>query len=86
MERFTCKDSNGQYILSAPDTAQLAIGRLAAFENMYETLLAEQAHVLRKLEELRRQNKTKSVTFQQLLGEKLQLANIISRFSLYDIC
>lgn len=85
MERLTTKTGSGQYALSAPDTEQLAINRLAAFENMYEALLAEQARVLDKLEELRKQNKAKSVTFQQLLGQKLQLANSISRFRLYDI-
>ncbi|HIU49115.1 MAG TPA: hypothetical protein IAB04_07095 [Candidatus Avimonoglobus intestinipullorum] len=85
MDRLTTKNSSGQYILSAAGTEQAALQKLAAFENMYDALLAEQDRVLCKIEALRAQNKTKSVTFQQLLAEKLQLATIISRFKLWEI-
>ncbi|MDO4491675.1 MAG: hypothetical protein Q4B85_11475 [Lachnospiraceae bacterium] len=59
--------------------------RLEQFEKMLQAILAEYDATVAKMEKLKAENKTKSVTYKQLMGTKLNLQNIISRYEIYDL-
>lgn len=48
-----------------------AIEKLAKFENLYDHLIARQSSIPKELETLRNAGKNKTVTFKELLAEKL---------------
>lgn len=48
-----------------------AIDRLARFEDAYDEVVADQERVTAELERLRREGRTKTVRFRELLGRKL---------------
>lgn len=79
MERYTIKTENGY---TAADTEK-AVRRLACFENMYASLENELSDTVSKMEKLKSEGKTKSVTYKQLFANKLTLMNIISRIEVY---
>lgn len=58
--RFDDKDYYGE-----------AIQKLAIFENLYEYLIDSQTSIPKELETLRNQGKSKTVTFKELLTQKL---------------
>lgn len=72
------KPANGAY-------AGKAIDRLARFENFYENLKSNQEEVIRKMEPLRKEGKTETVTFRRLMAEKIMNENLISRLGIYGI-
>ena len=78
MERMTQKTENG-YEIRNDVSLNDAVERLAAFENMYEVLLIEAERAEKKIDQLREQDKTKTVAFRQLFGEKLKLSEMINR-------
>ena len=82
MERLTEKGADGWRLVGGADEAT---AKLAAYEEMQQALLAEREAAIARLERLRAEGKTKSVTFQQLLSEKLMLTNLIERFSLWGL-
>ncbi|NCC76241.1 MAG: hypothetical protein EOM08_07400 [Clostridia bacterium] len=57
-----------------------AIDRLARFENAYDSLRARQETIATDLEQLRSQGRTHSVSFKQLLAEKLMNQSILVLF------
>ena len=76
--------------LTAPGGALLpgaapeeALRRLAQYEDLQDSLEAQLASVLNKLEALRASDRTRSATYQQLLAQKLQLKDLLSRISLF---
>lgn len=83
MERLTEKTPEGGWRLVGATEA--AARKLAAFEEMQQAVRAERDEVCGRLERLRAEGKTKSVTFQQLLSEKLLLTNLIDRFGLWGL-
>ncbi len=54
-----------------------AIVRLAMYENFHEDLLREQEVLLKKLEGLRAEGKTRTVTFKQLVAAKLTNSHVL---------
>jgi hypothetical protein len=85
MERYTVK-SNDTYMISSEHYNE-AINKLGAFENVIEELLLKQEEISKELKALRSEEKTKSVRFRQLLGNKLTnsaLVTIFERHGLID--
>lgn len=92
MERYTQKMENEKYkvtgeVLQQEEEGYVgeAVERLARFEDAYEALEANYTATEEKLEWLRSQGKVKSVTFQQLLGRKMNYENLISLFEIHGI-
>ena len=59
--------------------------RLDAFERMLADLQARLAATEERMQALRAQGKEKSVTFRQLMGEKLQLQAMLELYKMYDL-
>ena len=59
--------------------------RLEAFERMLADLQARLAATEERMQALRAQGKEKSVTFRQLMGEKLQLQAMLELYRVYRL-
>ena len=59
--------------------------RLEAFERMLADLKARLAATEERMQALRAQGREKSVTFRQLMGEKLQLQAMLELYKMYDL-
>ena len=57
-----------------------AVDRLASFENAFEALKERQIKIATEMEALRTQGKTSTVSFRQLLAEKLLNQSILVLF------
>lgn len=55
------------------------------FEKMLQDTLEEYDATVSKMEKLKVENKTKTVTYKQLMAKKLTLQNIISRYKVYGL-
>ena len=55
------------------------------FEEMLKSVLREYDTTVQKLEQLKAANKTKTATYRQLLGDKLMLQNILTRYKIYGL-
>lgn len=55
------------------------------FEAMLRAVQREYDDTLRKMETLKGEGKTKTVTYKQLLGDKLMLQNILTRYQIYGL-
>lgn len=55
------------------------------FEQMLQAVQQEYADTLGKLETLKAEGKTKTATYRQLLGDKLMLQNILTRYRVYGL-
>lgn len=55
------------------------------FERMLQAVQEEYADTVRKMEKLKAENKSKTVTFKQLLSTKLTLRNILSRYRVFGL-
>ena len=55
------------------------------FEKMLQPTLDEYSITVNKMEKLKAENKTKTVTYKQLMATKLTLQNIISRYEIYGL-
>ena len=84
MERFT-KQVDGSYIHAEGRSMNEIIQKLAKYENMYEALCTEQSKIIKEMENLRLTGKSKTVTYQQLMANKLMVMNLISRFEIYGL-
>lgn len=62
-----------------------SLKRLAAFEKAYEALKAEVSSTGEKMEALKKQGKTNSVTFKQLLAKKVNAENTLKMLEIYGI-
>ena len=60
-------------------------GREEKFEEMLKSVLREYDTTVQKLEQLKAANKTKTATYRQLLGDKLMLQNILTRYKIYGL-
>lgn len=92
MERLTKKLNKDYYVAGGAVLRQEgdsfggeAINRLAGFENMYEDLVLKQGEIAKELEKLRLEDKTHSVKFKQLLGNKLLNNEILILLKQYGI-
>lgn len=55
------------------------------FEKMLRDILEEYDATVSKMEKLKDENKTKTVTYKQLMAKKHTLQNIISRYKVYGL-
>lgn len=59
--------------------------RLDAFENMLKNVKDRYADTTEKMEKLKAEGKVKSVTYNQLMAEKLTLQKMLSMYEIYGI-
>ena len=55
------------------------------FEKMLQAIQKEYNDTVSKMEKLRVDNKTKTVTYKQLMGTKVTLQNMLSRYEIYGL-
>ena len=55
------------------------------FEKMLNAVLEQYEDTVSKMEKLKAEDKTKTVTYKQLMTSKLSLGNIIALYKLYGI-
>lgn len=90
MERYTKKsDSKGIYVteginglIEGEGYYGDAIERLAKFENLNEHLINRQKMIPVELESLRNSGKSKTVTFKELLSEKMVNEMILTKLEI----
>ncbi|MGE5380589.1 MAG: hypothetical protein ACM3NT_05920 [Methylocystaceae bacterium] len=85
MERFTVKLADGTYAAADGCSSDEIVQKLAKFENMYDTLCREHDKVIADMEKLRLAGKSKTVTYKQLLANKMMIMELISRFDIYGL-
>ena len=59
--------------------------RLAAFEKMLAAVQANYASTVSKMVQLKAAGKEKSATYRQLMGNKLELQNMLSMYQIYGL-
>ena len=55
------------------------------FEKMLQAIQNEYNDTVNKMEKLRAEDKTKTVTYKQLMGTKVTLQNMLSRYEIYGL-
>ena len=86
MERLTQRDGQGRYSLpEGVGDLQDVIDRLGRFEDFWDKLSADQAEIIRQMEALRQQEKTKTVQFRELMGKKMMNSSLFARFRFYGL-
>ena len=55
------------------------------FEKMLQGVQEEYDVTIRKMEKLKTEGKTKTVTYRQLMSTKLTLQNMLSRYEIYGL-
>ncbi len=55
------------------------------FEKMLQAVQQEYGNVSEKLETLKAEGKTKTVTYRQMTGRKLTLQNMLSMYQIYGL-
>ena len=55
------------------------------FEAMLQSVQREYETTLQKMEKLKGECKEKTATYRQLMGDKLMLQNILSRYKIYGL-
>ena len=91
MKRLTVKTPEG-WVIPREELVPLdggmggpAARRLAAFEEMDQRLLDQQEELAARLEGLRREGKTKTVQFRELMGKKLMNIQTLSLLQAYGL-
>lgn len=59
--------------------------RLNKFEQMLEDINTQYSNVTAKLEKLKKENKSKTATFKQLLATKMQYKNMLILYKSYEL-
>ena len=59
--------------------------RQEQFEKMLQAVQEQYAATVERLAVLKEQDKTKTATYRQLLGDKLMLQNILSLYKIYGL-
>ena len=59
--------------------------RQEKFEKMLQAVQEQYATTVERLAVLKEQDKTKTATYRQLLGDKLMLQNILSLYKIYGL-
>lgn len=59
--------------------------RLEAFEKMLQSVKEQYDSADERMKQLRAEGKEKTATYRQLMGNKMQLQNIISIYKVYDL-
>ena len=55
------------------------------FEKMLQAIQKEYDETVSKMEKLKAEDKTKTVTYKQLMGTKVALQNMLSRYEIYGL-
>lgn len=55
------------------------------FEKMLQAIQTEYKDTVNKMEKLKAENKTKTATYRQLMGTKVTLQNMLSRYEIYGL-
>ena len=76
---MTAHEDN-RFLWQGEYSAEEILSRLGLYEELHRGLLAELAQTGDRLESLRASGQNKSVTFHQLLANKLRLQGLIARF------
>ena len=91
MKRLTAKTPEG-WVIPREELVPLdggmggpAARRLAAFEEMAQRLLNQQGELSARLEGLRREGKTKTDQFRELMGKKLMNTQMLSFLQAYGL-
>jgi hypothetical protein len=83
MERLTRKNPDGTFTIIEEHKINEVIEKLAGYENMYEALTTEKNKIISDMEKLKLEDKTKTVTYKQLMANKFMVMNLVSRFDIY---
>ena len=59
--------------------------RLAAFEKMLRSVKEQYDSADERMKKLKTEGREKTATYRQLMGNKMQLQNIISIYKVYDL-
>ena len=59
--------------------------RLEAFEKMLTSVQERYQNTVQKMEKLKAEGRVKTVTFRQLMTDKLMLQNILSMYQIYGL-
>ena len=59
--------------------------RLAAFEKMLRSVKEQYDSADERMKQLKAEGKEKTATYRQLMGNKMQLQNILSIYKVYDL-
>ncbi len=59
--------------------------KLAAYEKMQCAIETEYESIVNQMERLKSEDKTKSVTYKQLIARKLTYGNMLNMYELYDL-
>jgi hypothetical protein len=60
-------------------------GREEKFEEMLQAIQKEYKDTVSKMEQLRAAGKIKTATYKQLMGTKIMLQNMLSRYEIYGL-
>lgn len=60
-------------------------GREEKFEEMLQAIQKEYKDTVSKMEQLRAAGKIKAATYKQLMGTKIMLQNMLSRYEIYGL-
>ena len=60
-------------------------GREEKFEEMLQAIQMEYKDTVSKMEQLRAAGKIKTATYKQLMGTKIMLQNMLSRYEIYGL-
>lgn len=60
-------------------------GREEKFEEMLQAIQKEYKDTVNKMEQLRAAGKIKTATYKQLMGTKIMLQNMLSRYEIYGL-
>lgn len=75
MKRVTSRDKTNQIALLESEADALV--KLAAYEDFHEEVLHEFDRINKQIDERKLQGKTKGVTVNQLIAQKMSLQNIL---------
>ena len=59
--------------------------RLAAFENMLQSVIEQYDSADKRMKQLKAEGKEKTATYRQLMGSKMQMQNILSLYKVHDL-
>ena len=79
------KSPNENMNICSTEESNLNAERLAAFEKMLSAITCEHQDMIVKMDKLKAEGKTKSVTYMQLLTRKLMYTNILSLYEIYGL-
>ncbi|WP_124098238.1 hypothetical protein [Ruminococcus sp. Marseille-P6503] len=59
--------------------------RLEAFEKMLSSVRSQYTDTISKMSELKKAGREKSATYRQMMGNKMQLKNMLAMYQMYEL-